>query len=353
MSKNTDEQSTSLLYEKTDGSVEAIRATILFALKELLGEPCQSPWALLDFPAHKNVGDSAIWQGTLVLIEKFLGRRPTYVNRTKRLPLLLKNYSPEGPIFFLGGGNFGDLWTGHWEHRVNVLKQFRDRQVIQLPQSICFRNLESKAIEETKRAIGDHPDFTLMVRDRTSFDFASAHFDCQLILCPDFAYGLGLLTSTSLPQFPISAIMRTDQEKLEGNFTGSGSMGNIPVSDWVHADKPPFSIRAIAKMANKIPLLVGPLTKPLEVSFRDWSQWNLNRGVKLLGSSDVVITDRLHGHILCDLMKKPHVVLDNCYGKNFGYIDTWPQSPFVKRASNMEDALLLSQKLAHDLQPNV
>jgi pyruvyl transferase EpsO len=49
----------------------------------------------------------------------------------------------------------------------------------------------------------------------------------------------------------------------------------------------------------------------------------LHRGLTLLASGRVVITDRLHGHILCLLMGVPHVVLDNTYGKLSTFRDAW------------------------------
>ena len=45
------------------------------------------------------------------------------------------------------------------------------------------------------------------------------------------------------------------------------------------------------------------------------AQQRIDRGLRLLGSARFVITDRLHGHILCTLMGIPHAVLDNSYGK--------------------------------------
>jgi pyruvyl transferase EpsO len=37
----------------------------------------------------------------------------------------------------------------------------------------------------------------------------------------------------------------------------------------------------------------------------------------------LVVTDRLHGHILAMLMDMPTLVLDNSYGKNSRYAAVW------------------------------
>jgi pyruvyl transferase EpsO len=56
----------------------------------------------------------------------------------------------------------------------------------------------------------------------------------------------------------------------------------------------------------------------------------------------VVITDRLHAHILCLLMQIPHVLLNNAVGKTWTFYETWTRdSPLchlaldAKRAWNL------------------
>jgi exopolysaccharide biosynthesis predicted pyruvyltransferase EpsI len=58
------------------------------------------------------------------------------------------------------------------------------------------------------------------------------------------------------------------------------------------------------------------------------------------------VTDRLHGHILSDLLGIPHVVLDNEYGKIAAYLDAWPvPKGIVTKATTMEEALRLADGL--------
>ncbi|OZA07208.1 MAG: hypothetical protein B7X97_09700, partial [Methylotenera sp. 17-45-7] len=45
--------------------------------------------------------------------------------------------------------------------------------------------------------------------------------------------------------------------------------------------------------------------------------------VDLLQEAQVVITDRLHVHILSILIGKPHVIVDNNYGKLKHFYETW------------------------------
>jgi pyruvyl transferase EpsO len=53
----------------------------------------------------------------------------------------------------------------------------------------------------------------------------------------------------------------------------------------------------------------------------------------------VVITDRLHAHILSLLLGIPHAVLDNSYGKVGRFLAAWTGGAAgVHRASSSEDA---------------
>lgn len=46
-------------------------------------------------------------------------------------------------------------------------------------------------------------------------------------------------------------------------------------------------------------------------------------GFRILGRSEFVITDRLHGHIMSTVIGVPHVLLDSKLGKNINLHNTW------------------------------
>ena len=96
-------------------------------------------FALVDFPNHSNVGDSAIWLGEETYLQKKLGRAPSYVCTYDTWSKEeFERAVPAGPILIHGGGNFGDLWPSHQEFRLRLLSEFPDRQIIQLPQTLNF-----------------------------------------------------------------------------------------------------------------------------------------------------------------------------------------------------------------------
>jgi pyruvyl transferase EpsO len=52
----------------------------------------------------------------------------------------------------------------------------------------------------------------------------------------------------------------------------------------------------------------------------------VKRGTEILSKGRCVVTDRLHGHILCVLLGIPHVCMDNEYGKISSFFQTWSRS---------------------------
>jgi len=301
--------------------------------------PSLGSWALLDFPLHANVGDSAIWLGTLELLNVRFGAPPGYVTRHKEFPADLDRILPEGPVLLHGGGNFGDLWQGFWQNRVAVLKRFHHRRIVQMPQSIHFSDLDGEALRQTRQAIAQHPDFTLLVRDNFSFEFAREQFDCPVYLCPDMAFGLRHLASPEAPQVPVLALMREDPERRDNGTAAATLQAQAYVTDWASAGKPSVVDRIAPSLIRALPQLRPKLIAQLETAFLRQARWHLQRGVRILGQGNVVVTDRLHGHILCSLMSKRHVVLDNSYNKITRYIAAWPDDGLTICAATTSDAI--------------
>ena len=63
----------------------------------------------------------------------------------------------------------------------------------------------------------------------------------------------------------------------------------------------------------------------------------------MLGEGRVVITDRLHAHILSLLLGIPNVILDNSYGKLHDFYHTWTSGGgLVRWARDPEHAIALA-----------
>lgn len=281
------------------------------------------PYALVDFPDHSNVGDSAIWLGEVAILQEITGRAPVYNCSAYNYDrAAMKAVLPAGATVFLhGGGNFGDIWPRHHEFRERMVEEWQDNPVVQLPQSIKFNDL--KAAEKTAKLFRGHPNIRLLVRDVPSADFAKANLFDSPEIAPDSAFGIGDLKRTKPALHPMVALLRTDKETVEHDLSPSRAATAAPKVDWLVEPK------AFRKVATLKAILQSTASGKWTEQDRRFAiykakaQGRLERGLDLLSEGQVVLTDRLHAHILSLMADIPHITLDNYYGKIRGYIDTF------------------------------
>jgi pyruvyl transferase EpsO len=264
--------------------------------------PGQS-YVLLDFPDHANVGDSAIWLGELAMLREVTGRDPDHVATWDAFDAAaLRRDCPGGVVFLHGGGNLGDIWPHHQRFREAVLRDVRDVPVVQLPQSIYYRDPAQAA--PFVAAVAAHPDFHLHVRDRASLDWASAHLACPVTLAPDSAFALGPQARRGAADCDLLMLLRTDDERVAGI---APERAEAVVVDWLADDPLPAALPGETRAA----------------AFERMATVRVERGLRLLSRGRRIVTDRLHGHILATLLGIPHTALDNEYGKLSAYIRCW------------------------------
>jgi pyruvyl transferase EpsO len=306
------------------------------AAAALRGAGGEAPFALVDFPDHANVGDSAIWVGTTAYFSAHHGREPRYVASIDSFSeAALRTSVPEGPIFVHGGGNFGDLWPRHQAFREHLLGRFPDREIIQLPQSIHFD--DPARAEAAARAIARHGKFRLFVRDQPSYDFAAARFDCRIALCPDMALFLGRL-DREMPDVDVLYLLRTDKERAVREAGGRAGYSSR-VADWLVERRLSVEVHTLRRVLWE--MRRGRWDRlALRVASYDAAAWaRVLRGCRLLSSGRIVITDRLHAHLLSLLLAIPHAVLDNSYGKLGRFLDAWTgEAPGIHRAASIGEA---------------
>jgi pyruvyl transferase EpsO len=294
---------------------------------------------LLDFPDHSNVGDSAIWLGEDAYFRD-RGRKVRFASalhnhRFDAMPQL----RPGEAVYLHGGGNFGTIWPAHQAFRIEVLRKCRGTPVVQLPQSIHFAS--EADVAETAQAIAEHGGFTLMVRDLPSEAFARKHFDCRIILCPDLAFYIGPLARQAA-SVDYLCLLRTDLERVARDDSVATDR-RVIVTDWLEEDKKAVRRRrTISRVKHR---LTGAGGNRYGV-YRDVAQLRLDRGIGALSKGRVVITDRLHGHIMCTLLGIPHVVLDNSYRKIGNFIDVWTaELDTLRSATDMAGAIEAAETL--------
>lgn len=320
-----------------------LRTQIRRALDPLI--PPGSSCALIDFPHHANVGDSAIWLGEVAYL-KSRNCKVTYICDAS-------NYNAEamraaigngnGSILITGGGNFGDLYAIHQNLRERVIREFQTNRIIQLPQSIYFA--DDGNLARSQAILSQHKDFHFVVRDTVSLRLAQQHYDNPTYLCPDMAMMLDLKPLRSQPKTSDVVILsRVDEEKASHFSSGMGTQPNSVVMDWLDEPEPKhewlydWSHRRHGWGNSRIPPFI--LNKLALGAANAMARQRLARGLGLLGQGNVVVTDRLHAIILSWLGGTPVFYVDNNYNKLSNFINTWlKDSPGLVRCASFEDAL--------------
>ncbi|MBP1849833.1 polysaccharide pyruvyl transferase family protein [Rhizobium halophytocola] len=300
-----------------------------------------APISILDFPDIKNCGDSAIWLGEMAYLQTRFNKRPAYVCTTDDFsPDELANAAPTGPIFIHGGGNFGDIWVFHQDFRERMMELYPDRQIVQFPQSIHYKS--EARLEQSRRAIGKHKNFVLLVRDEESFQFSKDKFDCEVRLCPDMAFCIGKIEPEK-PQMPVLAMLRQDQEQV--GAVDFSAYPDIPKEDWITENK--MDVRRAKAMGLFSALL--HLT-PSEMRLRKLdaaAQNRFQRGIRQISRGEAIVTDRLHVHICSLLIGRPHAVLDNNYGKIRRFMNAFSGGTDLSyKATSLDDGIRWARERA-------
>ncbi len=284
-------------------------------------EPGQA-YALVDFPDHANVGDSAIWLGETRMLRAVTGRGPDYVSTWADFDeAAFRRACPDGVLFLHGGGNLGDIWGHHQAFREHILRTIRDRPVVQLPQSIHFR--DAAGIAKFAAIVAGHPDFHLYLRDRQSLDFATRHLACAADLAPDSAFALGPQPRRCPADCAVLMLMRTDDERRAEDRSALTAVAGAVILDWLDDDVLPDTRGDTRAQAFGLAATA-----------------RVERGLHLLSRGRTIVTDRLHAHILATLLGIPHVALDNDYGKISAYIACWTKHcDGVRTAASVDVAI--------------
>ncbi len=329
--------------------IQGLRQKIFNDFKFLENSNC----ILLKYPGHLNGGDGFIWLGESRLFSDL------HMNIILQLPdtridKLLTDALDFDTVLIHGGGNFGDIWPGFNEFHIKVLQLYKDKRVVQLPETIQFNSYDG--LEKIKIAINNHPNFLLTVRDRISYDFAVKHFSCKILLTPDLAFYSKpkfFNINRQIVKYPsvktVLFFLRTDQESLVHN--------KLPADgkDWLDCQSRLFVIRekilefGLSKNYFKLfPKFfhLSSLMRYIKKAYyhvlvkyhKKKFYEEIGNVIRIIEGHKLVVTDRLHVHILCTLLRKPNILLSNNYHKNQSVFNAWTRSdPIADSCSDLHE----------------
>ncbi len=301
--------------EDLDAAGRGLKQELARVLAELV--PPGSRVAFLDYPVHSNLGDHLIRLAT----EQWLQDSEIPVAGLWSLQNFRYPPLPEETVILLqGGGNLGDLYPQQ-PFRERVVARYPRHRIVFLPQAVHYRDPGRAAAAAAR--LSAHPRLTVLLRDGRSLEAARRHFpDCDLRLAPDMASWLHPWQRG--PAGPASGeasagtlyLLRRDMELRRGQETpdcGPGWHG-----DWRDLLGHRYWRLRLLKAAG----VVLPAGTMAALSRRE-----AERAVALCVSHfrahERVVSSRLHGFLLACLLGIPGVLLDNSYGKNHAYYQTW------------------------------
>ena len=253
---------------------------------------------------YGNIGDIAITKAQKLFLEKTL---PDYevvsipISQTRLvLRSIKKQIKPNDVITIIGGGNMGAIYPDIEALRQLVIKSFPKNRIVCFPQTLDWdKSLHSKrALKRIVKVYSGHPNIHIFARESITYkklvDLFKRHNKMTVGLVPDIvmsstAKDLGASDNEQCSS--ILTCLRNDKEAVLTNEQYQ------KLDDVLAATK--YNIIKTDTHAG------GSGLDDLECSKLLKDKLNQFR------SAHLVITDRLHGMILCLLSGTPCLVLPN------------------------------------------
>lgn len=265
---------------------------------------------------YSNLGDVAITHAQEKFIQKTLpNHKVILIPISKTIEGIIYAQSilnASDCITTVGGGNFGDLYDQIEALRQLVINCFSKNKMISFPQTFDF-SYSMKGKKDLKRAISvysQHPNLSFFVREQKSFELMQHYFPkIKTFLTPDIVLSLDG-SKPELERKGVTLSLREDNEKLLTNTQNEllinwtkNQFANVTFYD-THVNKGNLSEQQLSEELNKI-----------------WNQYK---------SSELVITDRLHGMIFSYITNTPCLVfLNNNHKISASYEWIKSQAPIV------------------------
>lgn len=286
---------------------------------EELNDLANCKYALFDLPYHTNIGDGLIWEGEKCFLDD-IGAKCLHnsSNFTCDFPVL----SEDTVLLIHGGGNLGDLYREHFSFHKKVLSHYPHNRVVFFPQTILYQDRD--VLKADMEFLERHGNVTLCARDRKSYEMVTPFISGGVKLVPDMAFCIPT-ESLDIPMGNKTlAIIRKDDE-LDDKSVAYLSHINADKKDWPTFYHRPFDgtflYKSLAKLAHWQVLGFQSL---LNMYCRKFFSTNLlSIGLKFYQGYEDIYTTRLHGCILGILTGRRVHLLDNTYGKNSSFYETW------------------------------
>lgn len=278
---------------------------------------------LIATPIHRNLGDQAI----VLAQREFLSDRFPDLSIFEicrfqyelSRELIERLVRPCDLIVIDGGGNVGTLWPAENKKMNDIVQRFSNNAVVVFPQTAYFSDDETgKACKiAVSKAYSSNSNLVFFSRDKLTYETVG-------LIAPDavnlFVPDIVLYHNATLNHERHGALLclRDDKERTLGE-TAFGFIN-------LELVKRGFIVNETTTVVSS-PRRIGEWNRN-EILKAKWEEWS---------SSEIVVTDRLHGMIFSAITGTPCVALDNVSHKVSQGNEWIRYIPNIRVAKNAED----------------
>lgn len=310
--------------------------------------------AVLQYPLDANVGNHLMWAAFTSYLAR-RGIRLAYAAHTGDLDVHdLRRAIGSDPIVFLGGVTVSRLWPEHAATKRTVARAFPRNRLVSLPATVMFVDADDAA--GAADVFGDHPDVILFGRDPVSAANAREVFPGSVdVRC---LHDLALLVSPRERGAAAEAAVLW-QHRYDAEGVDAAVPEGVPTFDWtwrvwrstwrgsgfMHL----AGLLSLGRRAARRARPVRRVNMGISWLYRHATAAIIAHGEQVLDGANVIVTDRLHTHVLAALRGQPVVLMPDRYGKNRAVYDySTARFSNVHWADSSEAALALARALAAD-----
>jgi pyruvyl transferase EpsO len=321
-----------------------------------------APVALVDFTETPNAGNHAMWLGEKRLLTE-LGATVVYQCSAQSYDrAAMAEKLGAGTIFLHGGAHAGGKDAAHRGFRWRVLADFPQNAAIVMPHQPAPQDEDhmTRAAETMK----GRANLILFAASEKARQTLTRHFgnSTRIELAPDATFLLPPRKRIAEIAYDMVWIARTDGDKANEQTETAARLSSQSAEKFTI---PGFSdgveISYVAKHRPQTILLTDWQALVYEnelarlalrrLDFDSWAQVYVNRAFYLLSLGQVLITDRLHAHLLAILLGIPNILLNDGAGRNWAFHESWTKaSPRCHLAHNPAEAWALARQAALKLK---
>lgn len=259
---------------------------------------------LIFTPEHNNLGDHAIAKAELEFLKDYdVFEITSYsVSLLLEFPKIFKKLLSDDLIIFNGGGYLGTLWFNIELNLRKILNLCKgNNNIIIFPQTVFYENDEfgKKEFEKSKQIYNKYDNLVITSREKVSYEVMKNAYK-NVYLIPDMALSLNECKN-NCTRSGVQLTLRDDHEKTMSKEYRDNLISYL-------TDKFGENIRFADMGADDD---VPPENRNQE----------LDKHFDKFRSSELVVTDRLHGMIFAAITGTPCIVLNSKSPKVKGVYD--------------------------------